>query len=108
MKGHNKYGRAGKRGVPASTVVAFLDHYTYEGLNPEPVRVGQLGSPDNGRAKRINGITISAATQRAIRRWRNGQVEHVSVLGVSHVLAEFGFDLPWFHGWCKLHRKPIT
>jgi hypothetical protein len=103
MKGRNRYGAAGKHGVPASTVVAFLDHYTYEGRDPfAPYIDGR------DRAKRINGKAISPLMQRTIRRYRNGAVDHVSVKGLSHVLTEFGFDLAWFHGWCKLHRKPIT
>lgn len=98
---NNKFGAAGRRGVPASTLIAFLDAYTYEGFNPT------LPPPQNQRAKRINGIIIPTSIQRSIRRWRNGQVEHISVRGLAHVLDTFGFTLVWFHQWCKLHRKPI-
>lgn len=102
MKGRNSYGAAGKRGVPASTLVAFLDHYTYEGYNPSFPPAG------NRRQKRINGVPITAVMQRTIRRYRNGAVDRVSTKGLAHILDVFGFDLPWFHGWCKLHRKPVT
>lgn len=108
MKGRNKYGRAGKSGVPAATLVAFLDYYTYEGTDATGIGPGGIPVPVGPRVKRINGMSIPAPLQRAIRRWRNGQVEHVSPTGLAHTLASFGFDLPWFHGWCKLHRKPIT
>lgn len=107
MKGRNSYGAAGKGGVPAGTLVAFLDHYTYAGYNPQIDPVN-YGTEANLHAKRINGVKISPATQRMIRRWRNGQVDRVSAKGLVHVLTEFGFDLAWFHGWCKLHRKPLT
>lgn len=104
-KGNNKYGAAGRGGVPAETVVAFLDHYTYEGYNPTGRETA--ATVDLGRTKRINGRKITVSMQRTIRRYRNGQVTHVSPKGLLHVLVEYGFDLPWFHGWCKLHRKPI-
>ena len=103
MKGNNKYGAAGKGGVPAGTLVAFLDAYTYEGHNPSIAPV----DGENVRARRINGIKIPAPIQRSIRRWRNGQVERVSTRGLCHVLDTFGFTLPWFHQWAKLHRKPV-
>jgi hypothetical protein len=104
----NRTGAAGRKGVPAATVVAFLDHYTYTGT--EYNGVGEHGAlaPVGPRVKRINGVTIPTSTQRSIRRWRNGQVQYVSAKGLAQVLLTFGFDLPHFHGWCKLHRRPIT
>jgi hypothetical protein len=92
-RGNNRYGAAGRRGIPAETVVAFLDHYA------------SLGAK---RPRTINGEPISAATQRSIRRWRNGQVDRVSERGLAHVLDEFGFDRTWFEKWAKLHRKPVA
>lgn len=90
----NRTGAAGRKGVPAATVVAFLDHYTYDDADT--------------RRKRINGVLVTDSHVRAIRRWRNGHVDYVSVKGLASVLATYEFSLPWFHKWCRLHRKPIT
>lgn len=108
MKGRNKYGRAGKGGVPAETLIAFLDHYTYEGAEYNGVGPHGALAPVGPRRKFINGKQIPVSIQRSIRRWRHGQVEHVSTAVLLQVLTAFGFDLAWFHGWCKLHRKPIV
>jgi hypothetical protein len=110
MTGNNKYGAAGRGGVPASTVVAFLDHYVHEGYSPEAQAAAKSNvilPGYNHRTKRINGVPIPVSIQRSVRRWRNGDVERVSAKGLAHVLDTFGFTLAWFHGWAKLHRKPI-
>lgn len=91
--GNNRYGRAGRRAVPAATVIAFLDAYTYE---------------EEGGRKRINGKAILEADQRQIRRWRNGATGGVNPNRLVPFLVCYDFTLPWFHKWCKLHRKPLT
>ena len=92
MKGNNRYGAAGRRGVPAASVAAFLDYYSY---------------PDGDtRRRRINGSFTDKAVQRTIRRYRNGQVGRVSESALKVLLGTFGFDRRWFDQWCKLHRKP--
>lgn len=93
MKGNNKYGRAGRRAVRAEAVVKFLDHYTYE--------------DEHGR-KRINGIALTDNQRRQIRRWRNGDTEHVNAAALLRLLHELDFNLPWFQGWAKLHRVSLT
>lgn len=90
-KGNNRYGAAGRKGVPASTLVAFLDHYTY----------------DTRHGKRLNSHPFGAHLARQVRRWRH-EGGLVSAHTVLTTLISFGFDLAWFHTWAKRHRKPIT
>jgi hypothetical protein len=90
----NRTGRAGRGGVNAETIVAFLDYYTY---------------PDEDtRRKRINGHLLSAAQVRQIRRWRNGHTTHVNPAAWLRFLHELEFNLPWFHTWCKQHNRKVT
>jgi len=99
-KGNNRYGAAGKGGIPAPTLLAFLDHYTYEADD----NLHQPGS----RAKFLNGKRVPDEHRRSIRRYRSGDTTHVSAGHLFKVLTYYGFDLPWFQGWAKLHRKPLT
>jgi hypothetical protein len=98
-RGNNKFGRAGKGSIRADTLAAFFDHYTYEGST------GLQGVP---RWKLINGHRVRPDDARAFRRWRNGHTSHVAAATSLDVLGRYGFDLAWFHGWCKLHRKKLT
>lgn len=100
----NRDGRAGRRGVPATTVAAFLDHYTYTGFNPTITPV----DGDPVRCRRINGKRLSPSWQRTIRRYRNGQVKHVSPRSLLALLHNFGFDLAEFHRWARAEGLPIT
>lgn len=95
MRGNNKYGRGGKRGVPAPTIVAFLDHYTYttEGARPQ---------------KRINGRHVIPSDQRQIRRWRNGETDVVNAERLATFLVSYGFEIAWFHQWAKKNKLPIV
>lgn len=99
-KGNNRFGAAGRGGVPADTILAFLNHYTYEASDPEQ------GVPQ--RSKFINGRRIPESHKRTIRRLRSGDSTHVSARLLVEYLTFYGFDLPWFQGWCKLHRKALT
>ena len=89
----NRTGRAGRGGLRAAACVAFLDHYTTE---------------DERRRTRINGHVLTDNQKRQIRRWRNGQTQHVNAAGFLRLLHELEFTLPWFHRWCKLHRIAVT
>lgn len=101
----NRYGRAGKGAVRADTAAAFFDHYAYEGAvlvtGAEPYAAA-------GRTLRVNGVPVTPSDKRAIRRWRNGHSTHVGLKSLVPMLARYGFDLPWFHGWAKLHRRPVV
>lgn len=103
----NREGRAGRRGVPAHTLAAFLDHYTYTGHNPSLTNDWRVPVPLD-RLRRINGVHLDDSWVRSIRRWRNGQVKFVSTKGLAEALLRFGFDLPEFHRWAKAHDLPIT
>lgn len=93
----NRSGAAGRRGTPGTTLAAFLDHYTYTAHNSE------------GKAVRaINGAWLTLSWQRSIRRWRNGDVKRVSVMGLAHALETFGFETPWFHKWAKDRDLPVA
>lgn len=84
--GNNRHGAAGLRGTDPGVVVAFLDHYTYA---------------DPRRIRRINGVRITPAEQRQIRRWRNGDTGAVSKRGLDTILAHFGFGRAWYESWVK-------
>ena len=89
----NRFGAAGRNGLNPRACVAFLDHYT---------------APDPRGRKRVNGHVLNSTQQRAIRRWRNGDVESVSPAAFMRLLHELEFTVPWFHKWCKMHRYGPT
>jgi hypothetical protein len=92
MTGNNRRGRAGKGGVPAASVVAFLDHYTYT----------------HARHKYINGEVIPEPLRRQIRRWHHQHTAGVNPAYLLVVLEQLRFNIAWFHAWCKERGYPVT
>jgi hypothetical protein len=90
-------GPAARRAVNPEAFVAYLtslESYVVDGV---PRR----------RRLCINGIPVSEADARMIRRWRSGRIEGITVGAAAALLRRYGKTPLQFASWCAiLHEAP--